>query len=58
MERVRDIVPVGPRLNVTPGEAKPPCEERLEQALDEALEDTFPASDPPVFTAPGPHCRD
>jgi hypothetical protein len=43
---------------VTPGEAKPSCEERLEQALDEALEDTFPASDPPVFTAPGPHCSD
>jgi len=26
-----------------------------EDALDEALEETFPASDPPAITAPRPH---
>ena len=30
-------------------------EERREQQLDEALEETFPASDPPAVTAPRPH---
>ncbi len=58
MERVRSIVPSGQRLAVTLGEAKPPCEERLERALDEALEETFPASDPPALIAPGPRCRE
>jgi hypothetical protein len=58
MERARSIVPSGQRRAVTPGEAKPSCEERLERALDEALEETFPASDPPALIAPGPHCPD
>jgi len=30
-------------------------EERREDALDEALEETFPASDPPAITQPRPH---
>ncbi len=33
----------------------PSPEERREQQLDEALEETFPASDPPAITAPRPH---
>ncbi len=32
-------------------------EEQREQQLDEALEETFPASDPPAVTAPRPHPR-
>lgn len=35
---------------------KPPAEtveEHREAMLDEALEDTFPASDPPAITRPG-----
>lgn len=30
-------------------------EEHRERLLDEALEETFPASDPPAVTAPRPH---
>jgi bacterioferritin len=33
-----------------------PCEERVQKALDEALEETFPASDPPAITLPAPRC--
>jgi hypothetical protein len=29
------------------------CEERREALLDDALDDSFPASDPPAFTMPG-----
>lgn len=32
-----------------------PTAEDREEALDEALEETFPASDPPAITAPRPH---
>jgi bacterioferritin len=32
------------------------CDELLDRELDEALEETFPASDPPAPTAPGHHC--
>jgi len=30
-----------------------PCVERREGLLDDALDDTFPASDPPAITMPG-----
>lgn len=30
----------------------------LEDQLDDALEQTFPASDPPSLTQPGPHDED
>ena len=30
-----------------------PCVERREERLDDALDDTFPASDPPAVTLPG-----
>jgi hypothetical protein len=30
-----------------------PCTERREASLDDALDDTFPASDPPAITLPG-----
>ena len=44
------------RRSLVPVEAaEPACDERLEQALDEALKETFPASDPVAVTAPG-HC--
>jgi bacterioferritin len=33
-----------------------PCEARIDRALDEALEETFPASDPPATTLPAPRC--
>jgi hypothetical protein len=29
------------------------CAERREALLDDALDDTFPASDPPAITLPG-----
>jgi hypothetical protein len=29
------------------------CAERREASLDNALDDTFPASDPPAITMPG-----
>jgi hypothetical protein len=29
------------------------CAERREALLDDALDDTFPASDPPAITRPG-----
>jgi bacterioferritin len=32
------------------------CEEHAQQLLDEALVETFPASDPPAATVPGPRC--
>jgi len=32
------------------------CEEHAQKVLDEGLVETFPASDPPVATAPGPRC--
>ena len=37
---------------------KPTREEkdRIDEQLDEALEDTFPASDPPAMTEPAPPC--
>jgi hypothetical protein len=35
---------------------EPSCDEKLERALDEALEETFPASDPVAVTAPGRLC--
>jgi len=31
---------------------------RLDEALDEALEDTFPASDPPTLIEPGAEGQD
>jgi hypothetical protein len=30
-----------------------PCVERREERLDDALDDSFPASDPPAITMPG-----
>jgi hypothetical protein len=30
-----------------------PCTERREAMLDDALDDSFPASDPPAITMPG-----
>ena len=33
----------------------PTPEEHREQQLDEALAESFPASDPPAVTAPRPH---
>ncbi len=41
------------RLLAGLGEA---CEEHAEKLLDEGLVETFPASDPPVATAPGQRC--
>jgi hypothetical protein len=42
------------RRSLVPVEAgEPGCDEKLDQALDEALERTFPASDPVAVTAPG-----
>lgn len=35
-----------------PAPAEPTPEEHLDALLDEALEETFPASDPPAMTAP------
>jgi hypothetical protein len=34
------------------GVAAPSCEELREARLDDALDDSFPASDPPAFTMP------
>jgi hypothetical protein len=34
-------------------EAPAPCVHRRESSLDDALKDTFPASDPPAITMPG-----
>jgi hypothetical protein len=31
-----------------------PAQRRLDEMLDEALDDTFPASDPPAITEPAP----
>ena len=31
-----------------------PTQRRLDEMLDEALDDTFPASDPPAITEPAP----
>ena len=38
-----------PRLHEPEG----PCAERREARLDDALDDLFPASDPPAMTMPG-----
>ena len=35
----------------------PKSKDELEQELDEALEETFPASDPPSVTQPEGHAR-
>jgi hypothetical protein len=34
-----------------------PCTERREARLDDALDDTFPASDPPAITLPSRNDR-
>ena len=38
-----------PKVEPTPGEL---TDDELEQELDEGLEETFPASDPPAATQP------
>ena len=48
--RMRCMVPAAD------GVGEPACDEKLERALDEALAETFPASDPVAITAPGPRC--
>ena len=47
------MVPAERRSLVAVEVAEPSCDEKLEQALDEALVATFPASDPVAVTAPG-----
>ena len=40
-------------MTPTPHEPEGSCAERREASLDEALDDSFPASDPPAMTMPG-----
>jgi hypothetical protein len=49
------------KRNRTPHQVDPQSPEHQERMLDEALEDTFPASDPPAQTQPhdtSPGARD
>ena len=40
-------------MTPTPHEPEGSCAERREASLDDALDDSFPASDPPAMTMPG-----
>ena len=39
-----------PRSGNTPKDGQISCEEHREELLDDALDDSFPASDPPAIT--------
>ena len=55
IDRKHSMVPAEPGLPVPVDAGARGRDEKLDRALDEALEETFPASDPVAITAPG-HC--
>ena len=53
MNQAPKHAPKIPATKVPPAQAAPDEEETEERAIDEAIDESFPASDPPAIASPG-----